>query len=179
MPTAYTTPDVALTARPTGEIDADLLVIPVFEDDDLQDEGGLDQASAGEVGRARSRGEFKGKLFEQFVTGVGASGWKTSRAALIGAGRRAEFTSDRLRRLAIVGGLAARQRHLTRIAVIHRPGTSVAPALAAQVIAEGVCLANYDGGSYKTEDATQVWLERIEVRTPNASADMDLANERG
>jgi len=32
---------------------------------------------------------------------------KTSRAALIGAGRRAELTPDRLRRLAIVGGLAA------------------------------------------------------------------------
>jgi leucyl aminopeptidase len=179
MPTAYTTPDVALTVRPTGEIDADLLVIPIFEDDDLQDEGELERASGGEIGQARTRGAFKGKLFDQFVTGVGASGWKTARAALIGAGRRAEFTLERLRRLAIVGGLAARQRHLTRIAVICRPGTNVAPAVAAQVSAEGVCLANYDGGSYKTEDATQVWLERVEIRIPNAPPDLETAVERG
>ena len=38
MRTAYTTPDVARTARPAAEIDADLLILPVFAEDDLTDE---------------------------------------------------------------------------------------------------------------------------------------------
>src|SRR5688572_19661557 len=148
MRTAYTTPDVALTARPAGEIDADLLIVPIFEDDDLSDEAGLDQASGGAIAQARTRGEFTGKLFDQFVTGVTAGGVKASRLVLVGAGRREELTADRLRRVAIVGGLAARQRHVTRIGVLHRAAAAVTPAQAAQVLAEGVCLANYDGGSY-------------------------------
>ena len=38
MRIAYSTPDVALTTRPIGEIDADFLIVPVFEDDDLADD---------------------------------------------------------------------------------------------------------------------------------------------
>ena len=179
MRTAYTTPDVARTARPAAEIDADLLILPVFAEDDLTDEAGLHQASAGEIDRARARGEFTGKLFDLFVTGVATTGWKPSRLVLVGAGPRAEFTSERLRRVAIVGGLAARQRHVTRIGVMHRAAPGVTDVRAAQVIAEGVCLANYDGGSYKTEDATRVWLERAEIRIAGGADGIDAALERG
>ena len=171
MRTAYTTPDFARTAGPAPQIDADLLIVPVFAEDDLADEAGLHQASAGEIERARARGEFTGKLFDQFVTGVTASGWKASRLVLVGAGPRAEFTPDRLRRVAMIGGLAARQRRVARIGVLHREGTSVTGVQAAQVIAEGVCLANYDGGSYKTEDPVGVWLEHARVRVAGAAAD--------
>ncbi len=45
MPTSYATPEVALTVRPTGELEADLLIIPVFEDDDLADDVALDFAA--------------------------------------------------------------------------------------------------------------------------------------
>jgi leucyl aminopeptidase len=179
MRIAYTTPDVALTTRPAAEIDADLLVIPVFEDDDLRDEAGLEQAAGGEVARARARGELTGKAFDVFLTPVGASGWKTPRALLVGAGPRRDLTADTLRRVAIVGGLAARQRQLTRIAVLARPGLSVAPEQAAQVMAEGVCLANFDGASYKTDPPSCAWLERVEIRMAGDSGDLRAAAERG
>ena len=162
MRTVYTTPAIARTAGPAPQIDAALLIVPVFAEDDLADETGLHQAAGGEIERARARGEFTGKLFDQFVTGVTAEGWKASRLVLVGAGPRAEFTPDRLRRVAVVGGLAARQRRVARIGVLHREGTSVTGVQAAQVIAEGVCLANYDGGSYKTEDPVGVWLEHAQ-----------------
>jgi leucyl aminopeptidase len=174
--TAYTTPEVALTPRPTGELEADLLVVPVFEDDDLADEHDLDTAAGGEIARARGRGEFKARLYDVFTTSLG--GWKTPRAVLVGAGRRADFTTELLRRIAIVGGLTARQRHLSRITLIHRPGTRVSADQAAQVMAEGVCLANYDGASYKTEDRDRVWIERAELRLPNATG-VDGAVVRG
>jgi leucyl aminopeptidase len=179
MRTAYTTPDLALTACPGRDLDTDILVVPVFEDDDLSDQTGLDEAAGGEIARARSRGEFKGKLFDVFIASLNASGWKTPRAVLVGAGRRAEFTADRLRRIAIVGGLAARQRHLTRIAVAHRAGTQVPAEEAAQAVAEGVCLANYDGASYKTEDADRSWLGRVELCIDGTGDAVRAAVERG
>ena len=177
MRTAYTTPHVALTTGPTAEIDADLLVIPVFEDDDLADEPGLDAAAGGEVARARGRGEFKGSLFDVFVTSV--TGWKAPRVALVGAGPRADVTPDHLRRIASTGGLAARQRRLSRIAVLHRPGTAVGEEQAAQAMAEGVCLANYDGASYKTADPERSWLERVELRLAGNSDAATAAVGRG
>src|SRR5688500_13360878 len=178
MRTAYTTPDVALTGRPTGEVEADLLVIPVFEDDDLGDEAALDPASGGEIARARARGEFKGKLFDVFASAVTADGWRTPRAVLVGAGRRAELTPDRLRRIAVVGGLAARTRRLARVALLHRVGTPVGPDAAAQALAEGACLANYDGGSYKTDNAERFWLEHVQLRVPGG-AGVEALVERG
>src|SRR5688572_20122706 len=178
MRTSYTTPQVTLSARPARELDVDLLVVPVFEDDDLADQPGLDDASHGEVGRARGRGEFKGKTFDTFTTPL-ANGWKAGRIALIGAGKRAEFSTEHLRRIATIGGLAARQRRLSRVGLVHRPGTNVLPEQAAQVLAEGVCLANYDGASYKTEERDRTWIEQVELTLPAGSAAVDGAVERG
>ena len=178
MRTAHSTPDVALIARPTADIETDLVVIPVFEEDDLADEPGLDAASGGEVGRARARGEFKGTAFETLVTSSVGAGWKTPLVALVGAGKRQDFTADRLRRVAIVGGLAARQRRLACIALLHRAGTRVGPQQAAQVLTEGAVLANYDGASYKTEDPAGTWIVRVELRITGAN-DIDTFIERG
>src|ERR1041385_6030040 len=114
MQTVHRRPAVTLTARPPGEIDCDLLVIPVFEDDDLGDVPELDDASAGELGRARASGEFRAKPYDVFVT-TAAGGWKARRLAMIGAGPRGKCTADTLRRISITGGLAARQRRLTRL----------------------------------------------------------------
>jgi leucyl aminopeptidase len=177
MRTVHSTPEVVLTGRPAADIQTELLIVPVFEDDDLGDEPGLDAAAGGEVGRARHRGEFKGKVFELIVVASGEP-WKTPRVALVGAGPRAEFTADRLRKVAIVGGLAARQRRLTRLAVIHRGGTAVSGEQAAQVLTEGVILANYDGGSYKTEDPAAAWIEQLQLRVADGK-DLDGSITRG
>ena len=85
MRTVHSTPDVVLTARPAGDIQTEFLVVPVFEDDDVSDEPGLDAAAGGEVERARRRGEFKGKAFDVIVVPAGQP-WKTPRVALVGAG---------------------------------------------------------------------------------------------
>jgi leucyl aminopeptidase len=150
----------------------------VFEDDDLADQPGLDDGSNGEIGKARTRGEFKGKTFDTFTTPL-ANGWKAARVMLIGAGRRAELTTEPLRRIAIIGGLAARQRRVARVGLVHRPGTNVTPEQAAQVLAEGICLANYDGASYKTEDRDRTWIEQVELSLPAGAASVDGAVERG
>ena len=162
---------VAVTTGPSRDIDGDLLVFPLFDDDNLGDEPDLDQASGGEVGAARRRGEFKGKPFEVFITTV--RGWKAPRVALVGLGSRKEFSIDRLRRAASTAGLAARQRGLTRMAIAVQPGPHVSASDAAQALAEGAILANFDAASYKTVDPRRVWLDSVTLRVggdPNAVA---------
>jgi leucyl aminopeptidase len=179
MQKVHRTPAFTLTAQPTAEIDAELLVIPFFEDDDLSDEAGLDAASGGEIGRSRSRRELTGKLYETSVATLAWPGGRTRRAMLVGAGPRAAFTGDRLRRLAATGGLAARQRRVTSVAVIHRPGTPVSAEQAAQVMAEGLTLSNFEGASYKTDEPPAVFVDTALLRVPDTSAAVERALERG
>ena len=177
MQSVYNTPPLNLTGQPAAELDVDLLVIPVFVDDEFADEPDLDRASGGEIGRARARGEFSGKPYEVLVTAL--SGWKTLRAVLVGAGKCMDVTPDHFRRVATIGGLVARQRRMTRIAVLFRPGTLVEPLVAAQVMAEGVVLASYDGGARKTTGPAPTWLERGDIRISDAPAETAESIARG
>jgi leucyl aminopeptidase len=177
MQTVHRTPAISVTAQPSREIETDLLLIPVFEDDPLADEPDLDAASAGEVAAARARGEIRGHAYDLFVTAV--RGWKTTRVGLVGVGSRKDFSADRLRRAAATGALAARQRRLTRLAIVHRTGTTVTPYDAAQALTEGAVLGNFDGASYRTTDPPRVWLERVDLRVGAQSTPVDRAVDRG
>src|SRR5215813_5511076 len=154
--TAYRSPALSAHAQPANEISADLLVVPIFADDDLADEPGLDAATGGELGRARQRGEFTGKPYETLA--VATSSWKTARTLLVGLGPRKDVTTDHLRRLATMAGLGARQRRLTRVAIVHRAGTSVSADQASQVMAEGMFLANFEGASLRTSGPAPCWI---------------------
>ena len=177
MQTVHKTPAVTATARKTRELDADLLVIPVFDDDTLGDEPDLAGAAGGEYVGARQRREFHGKPFEQLFTPLAADGWKARRALWIGAGPRAEATTERLRRAATIGGLVARQRRLGSIAIVWRGVDGISSDEAVQALAEGAVLANYEGTSYKTAEEPVAWLERVEIRT--AGGTEKAALERG
>jgi leucyl aminopeptidase len=179
MQTEFKTPVFALTSRPTGDIDVELLVVPIFEDDDLADQPDLRQATGGEFARAQERGQFHGKLYEVLISPAAASGWKAATAVLVGAGTRADLTADRLRRIAIVGGLAARQRRATRMAILHRPGNGVAADHAVQAIAEGACFANFDGGSFKTDTDNRSWLAAVVLRVDESTPELEQAMVRG
>src|SRR5258705_5153532 len=123
----HKTPAVTATARKTRDLDADLLIIPVFEDDNLSDEPDLDRASGGEYGGARQRREFTGAPFEQLFTSIGGDGWKLRRASWVGAGARKDVTTERLRRVATIGGLFARQRRFCTSPVPGRAADGIAP----------------------------------------------------
>ena len=176
MRSAFQTPDVAITARRPDELDADLLVVPIFEGASA-DDAAIDEACGGALTRARASGEFRGTLFDTFLTPVTAQTWKARRALFVGAGRAEEWNAERLRRLATTAGLFARQRHVARLAVL--PGSSkLETAVAAQVVAEGVCLANFDGASYKTSNDRWGWLDRVEISLPDGLK-AQAAVERG
>jgi leucyl aminopeptidase len=183
MQTVHRVPAVSLSTGRASESSGELLAIPVFEQDDLGDMDGLDTATGGETTRARERGEFRGKPFEIFLTPANNDTWRPGRVALIGAGPRKDFSVERLRRIAITAGLAARQRRIVRIALVYRSSDAVEAVAAAQALAEGVVLANFNGAPYKTGEDMPPWLESVELVFASAGgADkktLERAIERG
>ena len=177
MQTVFFTPTFSATADPAQALETDLLIVPLFDGDDLADLPELDTATGGELSRAVQRKEISGKPFETFVAVL--SGWKAGRVVVVGAGPRAKADADSVRRVATVGTLVARQRRATRLAVVHRPIDGVSPERAAQAIAEGVCLGNYDGGSYKTGTEPRTWIASALVRVSGPGGSLVAEIERG
>jgi leucyl aminopeptidase len=179
MQMTHQTPRVRLDSRPAAQLDADLIIVPAFERDAFADVPGLPQAAGGEAVAAGERGALSGKGFESLVIGTHGSGWQAPRMALVGAGDPGAVTADVLRRMATTGGLIARQHRLRRVAVLVRRGGGVAAAEAAQAVAEGVTIANYDGASLKTADRAPAWLEEAVVAGLDGGDGVDAAIERG
>jgi len=148
MPPATTSTPIACTTAAFPAVDADLLVVPWFEDDALDAVPGLDSATAGEVPRALATKEFQAKAFELFVTPVTDRGWRVRRIALVGAGPREEGGADVIRRVATAAGVHARQKRTGSVAFAIR-GQGDIGALA-QAAVEGLTLSEFNGGSYKT-----------------------------
>ncbi len=175
MPTVHRTP-AFVAASSADELTAEFLLIPVFEHDDIGDMPWLTARAHGQVERARARGELTGKLYEVVV--IVLDGERPMRAALVGAGPRESFTPDRLRRVAITGGLAARRARFTTVGFVQR-ATQIDSPTAAQVIAEGFTLANYDGASLKTGGDNPTWLDWVHVRLTAPDAASEQALKRG
>jgi len=170
-------PTFEVTAAPARDVPTDLLVVPAFEQDDLSDVIGLDAATGGELTRAREAREFKAKPYELFFAGIGDRGWRARRVILVGAGDEARFTIDQVRRVATAAGLAARQRHVRRLAFVVR---GVADWVScAKAAAEGLSLANFDGGTYKTQDRDDARLDGVHIIVPDADQSSRDAVARG
>jgi leucyl aminopeptidase len=157
---ATTTPSLECHLGPLSAVDADLLVLPWFEGEATTAEEALDAATGGEVARALSSQEFQAKRYEMFLTPVTDRSWRARRVALIGGGRSSDGGTDMIRRLASAAGLAAKQKRIGRMAFVIRGKGDVAEL--AQAAAEGLTLAEFSGGSYKTceppPDAVPEWI---------------------
>ena len=167
------------TVLPAHDLTVDILFIPVHGvDDRLDDEPGLDEATGGEVGRARSSGEFRAKLYDIFVTPVvGAGRYRAKRIALVGAGSRAELDALRARRVAAACGYAARRRGADSVGFVVRAGGD----RITQHVADGLSAAEFDGGVYKSDRASAGnYPSRIEIALPGSDPSRtDAAVRRG
>jgi leucyl aminopeptidase len=175
-------PDVAsvvslfLASRP--EIDTDLLIIPVFDGENLpSDVEGLDAATTGAVSRAIASREVQGRPSELFLTPV--TGWRAGRVALIGAGKPDDYKTERVRRVATAAALGARQRRIGRIAWVHRGSLNAADGLRAA--AEGLVLASFSGDIYKTGERSGPPAERLAIVAPSGAnvSELQGAVDRG
>ena len=141
-------PSVALTASRLTDVDTDLVVLPLFEGEDPGAfAAGLPEAVRTRVTRAVTSKEIQGKPYELFLTPL-EGGSRAERIAVIGAGKAADFSTERLRRVATAAALGARQRRIRRVAFLVR-GDIDAP-VAVQAVAEGLTLASFSADRYKS-----------------------------
>jgi leucyl aminopeptidase len=139
---------LAFVSAPLADLDVDLVVVPCFEGEPTETVAGLDTATGGELSRAFGSRELTGRAYELFLAPVSDAGWKARRVMAIGAGAAAPADIDIVRRVATAAALAVRQRRISRAALLLRS----ADAPAAQAAAEGLTLAEFNIGRYKTTD---------------------------
>jgi leucyl aminopeptidase len=166
---------LSLTSQPPAEVETDLLIIPFFDADRFDDVPGLEGAAAGHIRRALDSGEVQGRPYEYFVTPL--TGWKAPRVALVGAGSRAEFDTERLRKVATAAALGARVRRVKRIAWLIRGDLPDVPAV--QASAEGLGLAAFSIDRYKSVEKAGPPADEIVVITTVGGPDLSAALDRG
>ncbi len=139
---------------PLTAVDADVLILPWFDDDAASAVAGVDAATGGELQRALGTKELSGRLYEVFLAATAGSSWQAKRIAFAGAGRASAFTGDIARKLAAAVGLSLKQRRVSRAAFAVRVGTGsgVDEKEISQAVAEGLTLSEFNVGSYKTSD---------------------------
>jgi len=139
---------------PLTAVDADVLILPWFDDDAASAVAGVDAATGGELQRALGTKELSGRLYEVFLAATAGSSWPAKRIAFAGAGRASAFTGDIARKLAAAVGLSLKQRRVSRAAFAVRVGTGsgVDEKEISQAVAEGLTLSEFNVGSYKTSD---------------------------
>jgi leucyl aminopeptidase len=183
MPSSVITTAVTLSTAALADVETDLLILPVFEGESLlKSVPDLSDVTGGAVDRALTSLEVQGKPYELFLTPV-VGRWRSARVALIGAGPAAEFSLERLRRVATAAGLAARQRRVRRVAFADRtvsPSTlEAAPSV--QAITEGLLLASFSADRYKNRDRSGPPAEQLLVVVPQGPQGpaLEQALERG
>src|SRR5947208_4278072 len=87
-------------------VDADVVIVPWFDDDNATAVPGLNAATGGELERAIGTKELSGRLYELFIAAITDTTWKTRRIAFVGAGCSTDFDTDIARRVATSGGIS-------------------------------------------------------------------------
>jgi leucyl aminopeptidase len=172
-------PALAVSSDSPAEIDTDVLAVPIFEGEEPDaDIRALDTATGGMLIRALESRELQGRLFELFVTPV-AKGWKARRVAFVGAGARADYNTERLRRIATTVALHARQRRERRLAWLNRGDLPAAGAV--QAAAEGLALSLFSADTYKSGERAPAPLGEIVILAGSRqdAAALSAAAERG
>jgi leucyl aminopeptidase len=174
-------------ARELADVDAELLVVPVFEDDDHAQLSFLFALTNGEVQRAEARGEFPPKVHQVLVTPIPAGWGSATHLALAGAGVRRSLAMDHARRWSLSICLDASQRGFSRLAIMAprcAGGNAVPPTLREwlQATAEGAVLASFQSDTYKTGGGRRCSLRRVVLLTgspDSGGVDYDDVVRRG
>jgi leucyl aminopeptidase len=154
--------EVAVEVRLPGQIEPDVLALPVPEDLNaaLSDGAGvLDEKLAGRLRRLADEGELRGELGKTLVLHTDGQ-LKAHRVAAAGIGKLAEVDSDALR-TAAAGVARATQDVGGTLAWILDERLPLPLDEQARAVVEGVLLGTYRPGRWKTDAREPRPLERI------------------
>jgi leucyl aminopeptidase len=141
---------IEIEPRALAQIDADVVVVPVFEDEDplaAALAGAAPELTAA-VEAARTQRTLTGDLAMASI--FAPRGLATPRLLLVQAGAPASMTPQRLRRLSGAVVRALRAQEVRSVALLVRGPVTGADALRA--VTEGALLAAFDPGLHKTGD---------------------------
>ncbi len=140
----------ALETRPFAEVDTEALVSYVFEENDpVQGRiAELDQQTGGAIRRLAQSSEITGKSLEMTLL-HNPAGLKAQRLLLVGAGKREQYGTAQLRKLAGAAVRYLKARSVKKCALLVREKD--ATEAAAQAATEGLLFAGFDSDKYKTK----------------------------
>lgn len=171
--------EVKADSRKFYEIECDALVVGIFEGE--KPEGGvlaeIDKRTGGVLTSLIETGEFAGKSGESaYIHNPGEM--KARRLLLLGAGKREDFTTDNVRRMAGTAARTLRGKKARTFAFLRR--SDLAAAESAQAATEGALLALFEPDKYHTSDKTENHLDQMILATNGEGVDDAKAGvERG
>jgi leucyl aminopeptidase len=167
---------ITLDTKPFAALGTDALVSYVFEETDpIQGRiSELDQAANGLLRNLAKSGELTGKTLEMTLIHAPA-GLKAARLLLVGAGKREQFTSATLRKIAGAALRYLKARSVKQFAFLIRENNATEEFT--QSIAEGALAANFESDKYKTEKKNDKSVDTL-VLTGYSDADR-AAGEKG
>jgi leucyl aminopeptidase len=154
MDTPLTPTPLQVVGTDPARVDAEWLVVPIFEQEDSREWMSTGDGLGREVERALRPGDFRGKRFESIAVAPADSTVRPRRMLLLGAGSIGEYEPEIARRLAAASVILARERRVPTLAFVHRlpaglpGGRSVGEWIRAE--SEGLTLGEFDAGLYKT-----------------------------
>src|SRR5438445_4962587 len=153
---------ITLVTQPFAAIETDALVSYVFEETDLVQGriAEIDQAAGGLVRKLAKSGELTGKTLE-FTLVHAPAGLKAARLLLVGAGKREQWNSATLRKIAGAALRYLKARSVKNFALLAREGHTTDEN--AQAIAEGALAANFETDKYKTDKKNDKNIESVQI----------------
>ena len=153
---------ITLDAKPFDALETEALVTYIFEDGDTSQGriAELDKRTGGLLGRLIKGGEATGKALETTLVHAPA-GLKAARLLLIGAGKRDQFSTATLRKVAGVALRYLKSRSVHNFVFGVREGDTSEEK--AQAITEGAIAADFETDKYKTEKKNNKHIESLTI----------------
>lgn len=167
-----------IETRPVTQIDADVLVVPVFDGEDLTATAlkGAGAEFTAAVREANTQGALMRTPYSS-LSFFAPRGFAARRIMLIGAGAEREVDAERLRRLAGAAVRQVRGQQVASLAFIARG--SAAGTDAARAVTEGALLALFDAGLHKTNQRAPVLRSLRVAGLRGETAALNAAVSRG
>jgi leucyl aminopeptidase len=173
---------------PATDVETPLLVLQMFErDTDLTGAAEeVDERVGGLIGRVLEAGDFTGKKDEALPLYPPADTIQAERILLVGVGKRADYTLERMRRAVGTAIRQAEKLRVTRIALVMDHTQKLSERMGAEFAARGAIdsavLACWDFREFKTrreEDPQPSYVEEVTLlaRTAAQKREFEKATE--
>jgi leucyl aminopeptidase len=120
----------------------------------------IDQSAGALLGKLAKGGELTGKTLD-FTLVHAPAGLKAARLLLIGAGKREQFNSATLRKMAGAALRYLKSRSVKNFVFLVREGGATEES--AQAIAEGVLAADFESDKYKTDKKNDKRMDAVTI----------------